>query len=284
MPHLESRSTRMLVLFLLPGLCGLMFVYTLVFAAPPDSSAAETLFLPLLIGDAQPVTPTPTVTRSATPTATRSATATPTPTPSPTPGGDVRTGRATYYGATGAGNCSFDATPENLMVAAMNTIDYANALLCGAFVEVTGPKGTIVVRIVDRCPECGRGNIDLSQQAFERIADLSAGIVPITWRIVSPQLTGSIIYHFKEGSNQWWTAVQIRNHRNPIAKFEYRTSQGQFKAVPREDYNYFVETSGMGPGPYTFRVTDIYGNALTDSSIRFVENGDVSGATQFPPR
>lgn len=192
-------------------------------------------------------------------------------------------GEGTYYDATGAGNCSFDPSPENLMVAAMNQTDYANAALCGAYIEVEAPEGKVTVRIVDRCPECAPGDVDLSPEAFGLIADLVAGRVPIRWHIVSPELQGPILYRFKEGSNQWWTAVQIRNHRNPIAKVEYRLSSGEFKVVPRTNYNYFVETSGMGPGPYVFRVTDMYGNVLQDSSIPHLEGGEVAGSGQFPP-
>lgn len=196
----------------------------------------------------------------------------------------IHTGKATYYDADGSGNCSFDPSPGDMMVGAMNQAQYDNAALCGAFVEIAGPKATIVVRIVDRCPECGVGHIDLSLEAFARIADPVQGIVPITWKIVSPELPGPIVYRFKEGGNQWWTAVQVRNHRNPLAKLEYRTAGGAFKEVPREAYNYFVEDSGMGPGPYTFRVTDIYGNVLTDSNIPLIIGGQVPGTGQFPPK
>lgn len=192
-------------------------------------------------------------------------------------------GEGTYYDATGAGNCSFDPSPENLMVAAMNQTDYANAALCGGYIEVEGPKGTVTVRIVDRCPGCAPGDVDMSPEAFALIADLVAGRVPIRWRIVSPEIQGPIVYRFKEGSNQWWTAVQIRNHRNPIAKVEYRLSNGEFKVIPRTNYNYFVEASGMGPGPYTFRVTDMYGNGLQDAGIPHLEGGEILGSGQFPP-
>ena len=192
-------------------------------------------------------------------------------------------GVATYYDATGAGACSFDPSPNDLMVAAMNGVEYNHSAYCGAFVQVNGPQGTIVVRIVDLCPECQAGHLDLSREAFAAIADLPLGVVPITWRVVSPAIAGPIAYHFKDGSNQWWTAVQIRNHRNPIAKLEYWTN-GQWLAVPRTDYNYFVQTNpGMGPGPYTFRVTDLYGNTLVDSGIPFIENGTQNGSAQFPP-
>jgi expansin len=195
----------------------------------------------------------------------------------------IHQGIATYYNATGAGACSFDPSPNDLMVAAMNADEYDNAALCGAYLKVDGPKGTIAIRIVDLCPECKAGHLDLSREAFALIADLPQGVVPITWQVISPDLNGPIAYHFKNGSNQWWTAVQVRNHRNPIAKFEY-LSAGQWVAVPRVSYNYFVQTNpGMGTGPYTFRVTDLYGNVLVDSGIAHVENGTVNGAAQFPP-
>jgi len=196
----------------------------------------------------------------------------------------IHHGIATYYNATGAGACMFDPSPADLMVAAMNAVEYNNAAVCGAYVFVTGPKGTVTVRIVDLCPECLAGHLDLSQEAFALIADLPQGRVNITWQVVSPALTGPIAYHFKDGSNQWWTAVQIRNHRNPIAKLEYLRDGSQWVAVPRTSYNYFVQTNpGMGPGPYTFRVTDSYGNVLSDSGIPHVENDTVNGAAQFPP-
>ncbi len=195
----------------------------------------------------------------------------------------VHQGIATYYDATGAGACSFDPSPSDLMVAAMNAVEYENSAVCGEYVYVTGPKGNVTVRIVDLCPECLAGHLDLSVEAFALIADLPQGRVDITWQVVSPELNGPIAYHFKDGSNQWWTAVQIRNHRNPIASLEYLVDS-QWIAVPRVSYNYFVQTNpGMGPGPYAFRVTDVYGNVLTDSGIPHNENGTVNGAAQFPP-
>jgi expansin (peptidoglycan-binding protein) len=196
----------------------------------------------------------------------------------------VHHGEATYYYATGAGACSLDASPDDLMVAAMNGAEYDNAAWCGAYVYVTGPKGAVTVRIVDLCPGCKAGDLDLSEEAFGQIADIAQGRVPIAWQLVSPALAGPIAYHFHSGSDQWWTAVQIRNHRNPIAKLEYRRSDGEWVTVPRTSWNYFVQVSpGMGLGPYTFRVTDSYGNVLIDSSIPLVAGGTIDGSSQFPP-
>src|SRR5262249_43065858 len=82
--------------------------------------------------------------------------------------------------------------------------------------------------------------------------------------------------------NQWWTAVQIRHHVNRIAKLEWE-KDGAWINVDRVDYNYFVEANGMGPGPYHFRVTDIFGHTLEDTGIGFIEGGVVDGKGQFPP-
>lgn len=195
----------------------------------------------------------------------------------------IQQGIATYYGATGAGACSFAPSPDDLLVAAMNAEEYNNAAACGAYIEVTGPQGTVTVRIVDLCPECKAGHLDLSQEAFGQIAELAQGRVTITWQVVSPPLTTPIAYHFKAGSNQWWTAVQVRNHRNPIAKLEYLANANQWVDVSRTAYNYFVQTNpGMGTGPFTFRVTDSYGNELIDTGIPHIEDGTRSGTSQFP--
>jgi expansin (peptidoglycan-binding protein) len=190
-------------------------------------------------------------------------------------------GEGTYYGADGSGNCSFPPAGD-LMVAAMNELDYAGSAVCGACVAVDGPQGSVTVRIVDRCPGCAPGDIDLSQQAFERIAPLEAGRVPIRWRTVACDTSGPLIYHFKDGSNPYWTAVQIRGHRHPIATFEWKAPDGQFRALPRETYNYFVEAGGMGEGPLTFRVTDVLGNVVEDAGIPLGDAAERPSAANFP--
>jgi len=196
----------------------------------------------------------------------------------------LQQGIATYYDADGSGACLFGPSPKDLMVAAMNADEYGNSTACGAYIRVTGPKGAVIVRIADLCPECRAGHLDLSREAFGLIADMAQGRVPITWQVLSPDLAGPIAYHFKNGSNQWWTAVQVRNHRNPVARLEYLTTDGHWQSVPRTAYNYFVQTRpAMGPGPYTFRVTDIFGSVLVDHSVLHRESGTVDGAGQFPP-
>lgn len=200
----------------------------------------------------------------------------------PCQGAPSRSGEATYYDfADGSGNCGFPATPDDLRVGAMNHVDYAGSAVCGSCVRIDGPDGSVDVRIVDQCPECPAGDIDLSPEAFALIAPLEAGRVPISWQTIECPVTGPVVYHFKDGSNPYWTAVQIRNHRHAIARFEVQ-QEGAWVDVPRLDYNYFVRDSGMGEGPLSLRITDVLGNVLEDAGIPLLDDADAAGAGQFP--
>ncbi len=190
-------------------------------------------------------------------------------------------GEGTYYDADGTGNCSFDASPGDLLVAAMNSVDYNTAAWCGACLEVSGPTGKVVVRVVDQCPECKHGDLDLSPEAFAMLSPLSAGRVPITWHEVACNVSGPLSYHFKDGANAYWTAIQIRNHRYPIASVEAQDGTS-WREIPRLSYNYFVEDSGLGAGPYALRVTDTRGHVVEDSGVALGDNVTRTGTAQFP--
>jgi expansin (peptidoglycan-binding protein) len=94
----------------------------------------------------------------------------------------VFTGQATYYNADGTGSCGFPPSTD-FMVAAMNHVQYQKSM-CGMCVAVTGPQGMVTVRIVDLCPACKSGDLDLSETAFSMISPLAAGRVAISWSFV----------------------------------------------------------------------------------------------------
>ncbi|MGW1915750.1 expansin EXLX1 family cellulose-binding protein [Streptomyces sp. NPDC002076] len=88
---------------------------------------------------------------------------------------------------------------------AADTGDYESAKACGAYVLVRAAGGaTITVRIVNECPSpCAPGQLDLSRQAFAKLADPSVGRLPITWSLLSPDLPGTITIRYKTGSTKW---------------------------------------------------------------------------------
>jgi expansin (peptidoglycan-binding protein) len=140
----------------------------------------------------------------------------------------------------------------------------------------------VVVRVVDQCPGCKHGDLDLGRQAFAKIAPLSAGRVSIAWHEVACPVTGPITYRLKAGSNPQWTAIQLRNHRYAIAGLSVRGQAGAYRPIARTDDNYFVAPSGLGAGPYALRVTDVHGQVLEDGALALGSAGPVPGAAQLP--
>ena len=190
------------------------------------------------------------------------------------------TGEGTYYNADGTGNCSFDAGSD-FMVAAMNAADYGHAVWCGACLAVTGPMGnSITVRVVDQCPGCSHGDLDLSETAFGMLSPLAAGRIAISWHEVPCDVTGPIAYNFQTGASQFYAAIQIRNSRYPIASID--AVQGSTTTpLAQQTYNYFVAASGLGPGPYDLRVTDERGQMIEDASVALGNGTTEDGASQF---
>ncbi|MFI2649794.1 expansin EXLX1 family cellulose-binding protein [Micromonospora fulviviridis] len=194
-------------------------------------------------------------------------------------GGTVHTGKATFYDSKGAGgNCSRPTAPANRLYVALGPAEYAAGASCGGHLDVTGPKGTVRVLVMDQCPECEAGHLDLSAEAFARIADPVQGVVKVSYRaVVDPPLPGPLTFRVKEGASQWWFAVLVGDHGNPLRAVDVRQG-GSWRAAAREDYNYWLIPSGAGPGPYTIRVTDVYGHRATATGIRMLP-GQVQRST-----
>ncbi len=171
-------------------------------------------------------------------------------------------GVATFYDSDGGGACLYDPS-DDVMTGAMNSTDYESAKACGAYVSVRAADGTsITVRITNECPgECAPGQIDLSAEAFAKLADPTLGRIAITWKLVSPASSGTMSVRYKTGSTRYWCGIQAIGHRNPVARLEVRAGSG-WRQLSRTDYNYFISEDGTGCGG-AIRVTDIFGERLT---------------------
>ncbi|CAF3695623.1 unnamed protein product [Rotaria sp. Silwood1] len=107
-------------------------------------------------------------------------------------GGDAFKGEATYYtvsvGFTACGTMHSDSE----YIAALNSAQFDpqtpngnpnRNTLCNKLVNVVGPNGSATVKIVDKCPGCRYGDLDLSEAAFKAIVgDLGIGRGQITWK------------------------------------------------------------------------------------------------------
>lgn len=174
---------------------------------------------------------------------------------------------ATHYVLTGLPNCSYPSPPSDQLFVALSPSEYNSAGGCGGYLEVHGPDGSVRVKVIDQCPECGGGHIDLSETAFAKLAPLSAGLINISYSyLADPVLPGPISIRVKEGSSQYWLALLADNTGNPLSSVQVRTSSG-WQSLSHVNYNYWIAQGGAGSGPFTVRLTDIQGNTATVSGI-----------------
>ncbi|MFF7388275.1 expansin EXLX1 family cellulose-binding protein [Streptomyces scabiei] len=194
--------------------------------------------------------------------------------------GVTYTGIATFYDAgNGDGACTFGAS-DDVMTAAMNTTDYEVSKACGAYVRVRAGGAAVTVRITNECPSpCRPGQLDLSAEAFAKLAEPSRGEIPITWSLLSPATSGPLSIRYKTGSSQYWCGIQVLGHRNPVARLEVRAG-GTWTPLPRTDYNYFLSEQGGGCGG-ALRITDIYGERLTVEGLTVRPNVVQRTSVQF---
>ncbi|TQJ87941.1 expansin EXLX1 family cellulose-binding protein [Streptomyces sp. SLBN-31] len=299
-PHRRPRDRRTALVSVV-AVAAAALVVALVVAFRPDgggAAAATGHTAATAVAGAEQASPSPTPSarksafpspkaRTATPSATAStasarASSSPTGAPRAVPAsaslagrivpGTTRQGVATHYDAAdGNGACSFGPSAD-MMIAAMNTADYETSKACGAYVRVRAASGaSVTVRIVNECPgDCAVGQLDLSVQAFARLAAPSTGRIAVSWELVSPAAAGTLSVRYKTGSSQYWCGIQVLGHRNPVARLELRTGN-RWLALPRTSYNYFLSEKGSGCGG-AVRITDIYGERLTVDGIAVKPN------------
>ncbi|GLE07052.1 hypothetical protein PINS_up016921 [Pythium insidiosum] len=130
-------------------------------------------------------------------------------------------GEGTQYTLTepSNGNCNFMAFPEaaTRKYAALNTPQFEATKNCGRCAEVKciddrctadAKAKSEVVYIVDQCPGCAHGDLDLSPDVFRSVTGLTSHRLKVQWRFVDCPVQGSIKYCLKNGSNEFWAAIQ----------------------------------------------------------------------------
>ncbi|ORZ32292.1 RlpA-like double-psi beta-barrel-protein domain-containing protein-containing protein [Catenaria anguillulae PL171] len=98
-------------------------------------------------------------------------------------------GEATYYDP-GLRACEAYNGPAESIVA-LNAIDFGpavptrNSPACFSCVRITSPSAPnaapIVAKVVDKCPGCSKGDLDLSPVVFQHFHDLGKGRFPVEW-------------------------------------------------------------------------------------------------------
>ncbi|KAI3645201.1 hypothetical protein MP228_011365 [Amoeboaphelidium protococcarum] len=154
-------------------------------AVPTSTQTDSTVSTTSSTQDTSPspsATPSETSTQAPDSSSTSTEAATPS-TESAVPAGGEFTGDATYYTAvSGFGAC--EITHDSPFVVAMNAAQYNKKGNCGKCVQITGARGSAKAQVVDLCPGCGFGALDLNEPLFPLIDDPDKGRVTISWSFV----------------------------------------------------------------------------------------------------
>ncbi|KAF9782396.1 RlpA-like double-psi beta-barrel-protein domain-containing protein-containing protein [Thelephora terrestris] len=95
-------------------------------------------------------------------------------------------GQATWF-APGLGACGGYNTGSDLIVA-MSAADWNGGSNCNRQLLITDTKTgkTSPATVVDMCPGCGSGSLDMSPTLFQSLeGNLGDGVFPITWYFTS---------------------------------------------------------------------------------------------------
>jgi len=196
--------------------------------------------------------------------------------------------QATFY-STGydTGACSFGAQ-ANTDITAVSVPLYNNAAVCGAYIEVTGDKGTAIVKVIDECTgsTCDTTNqLDLSSTAYSTVTTSTSGTANVSWKYVeAPIGTSPIVLYWGASLTQYYLDVVVDVIRHPVAKVEVKDSSGSFIAMTRNSANHFSASTSPNtfPNPVAIRITDMFGNQVEDT-VTWGSGTTTTTTVQFPP-
>ncbi|GJC80164.1 expansin-YoaJ [Colletotrichum liriopes] len=215
-----------------------------------------------------------------------SSASTPVVSTTPISGSGSKQGKSTFYGGnTSGGMCSFSTytIPSGLYGTAFSGQAWDSAAHCGACVKVTGPNGnSLTAMIVDQCPECDEGHLDLFQNAFANLGSLSDGIIQTSYEFVECGITSPIKLHNKSGTSSHWFSMQVLNHNEPVSTLEVSTDGGStWQKTTRQPYNFFENPSGFGTDSVDVRVTSESGKTVTVKSVGVASDSEHEAASNF---
>ncbi|GAB9466511.1 hypothetical protein Gpo141_00003883 [Globisporangium polare] len=188
------------------------------------------------------------------------------------------------------GNCNFMAYPRDAVTkyAALNTKQWDATKNCGRCAEVTctdalcssKTKSSEIVHIVDQCPGCESGDLDLAPDVFTAITGMKSDRLKIRWKFVDCPVTSKIKYCLKKGSNPFWAAVQPTNFASGIASV---TVNGQETTMVDSAYYFLLDGKSEKQADLskvTIALVSVDGQKVEDT-VSFAAADCVEGKSQF---
>ncbi|KAK8078535.1 hypothetical protein PG996_004705 [Apiospora saccharicola] len=195
------------------------------------------------------------------------------------------TGTSTFYGGNlQGGTCSFStyALPSGIYGTAFSGSAWDSGAKCGACLEVTAKGKTIKVMVVDQCPECVPGHLDLFENAWKALSPDSSDPMTTSWTEVECGITSPLVLHNKSGTSSHWFSMQVVNANEAVTKLEVSTDGGKtWQGTKRQPYNFFENSSGFGATTQSIRVTSASGKTVTVDNVGVESDSQIKASSNF---
>ncbi len=198
----------------------------------------------------------------------------------------VGDGTAYTLGSVDAGNCNFlysGYTNASTNYAALNSVQWNNLANCGRCATVQcidsrcSSSESILVQILDQCPECKYGDLDLSPSVFKTLTGSDPSRYKIQWDFVECPISGSIKYCFNRGSNNYWVAIQPTNFAYGIYDMKIN---GISSRIMQNAYYYLSTDKWINTSSIDIELTNINGDKISDT-ISGTAGKCTDGISQF---
>ncbi|EGZ14551.1 hypothetical protein PHYSODRAFT_510216 [Phytophthora sojae] len=186
------------------------------------------------------------------------------------------------------GNCNFMSWPDAAVTkyAALNAEQWEETMNCGRCAQVTctdascAGQASEIVYIMDQCPGCAYGDLDLSPDVFESITGQSYTKLSIEWQFVDCPISNNVQYCLKTGSSEFWVAVQPANF---VSGVQSLSINGQETSVIDSAYYFLIDGSGESVADLSsvsISLTGVNGEVL-EETLSLSADECTDGAKQF---
>jgi len=193
----------------------------------------------------------------------------------------------TQQGGNGACGQIHDA--NDIMVAAIGFPNLADMCgQCGNCFNVTGPVGSVVVRVIDYCDlgasQCTSPVWTLNEAPYIIIAgSTNTGSVPVTYFPVACPESGNVYFNWGAGNvGEFYIPLHVGFHRYPLQSVEYEFNGGWLSLPQSVGDIWWSNPAGPAAVPAQVRLNSTTGDSIVDTiSFAFNSTSNHDGSVQF---
>ena len=125
--------------------------------------------------------------------------------------------------------------------------------------------------MVDKCPECAHGALDLSIPAYREVTGLPPNRLTLSWSWTEcAPVNGTIRMQPKDGGNPYWSAYYISNAQYPLKSVQINGVE-----LARAEFGFWTMSAPLGAAPYAVELEAVNGKRVSATTDKMLEAQDL---------